>query len=93
MFWYGLYYLRSMGELPVFLDGNHGMRHQPGLWNGIWSDNVYFVNVNEIWTQSRRHHWYHPKAINTEEMGAWPSHMQSADERRGIHEKMMGILT
>jgi len=24
--------------LEEFLQGNHVMRHQPGLWNGIWSD-------------------------------------------------------
>ena len=40
---YGLYYLRSMEQLPddllrEFLKGNHVMRHHPGIWNGIWSD-------------------------------------------------------
>ena len=40
---YGLYYLRSMEALPddmlsEFMKGNHVMRHNPGLWNGIWSD-------------------------------------------------------
>ncbi|MES9884531.1 MAG: hypothetical protein ABW185_27110 [Sedimenticola sp.] len=40
---YGLYYLRSMQRLPgevvdEFLQGNHVMRHRPGLWNAIWSD-------------------------------------------------------
>ena len=40
---YGLYYLRSMAKLPetvlkAFLDGEHVMRHQPELWNTIWSD-------------------------------------------------------
>ena len=38
-----MYYLRLMENLPVsilkdFLDGNHVMRHQDGLWNAIWSD-------------------------------------------------------
>ncbi len=32
---YGLYYLRSMERL---LNGEHVMRHNPGVWNGIWSD-------------------------------------------------------
>ena len=40
---YGLYYLRSMERLPEnvlkrFLNGEHVMRHNPGVWNGIWSD-------------------------------------------------------
>ena len=40
---YGLYYLRSMERLPEnvlkwFLNGEHAMRHNPGVWNGIWSD-------------------------------------------------------
>ena len=39
----GLYYLRSMSKLPcrvlkAFMNGNHVMRHKPGLWNGLWSD-------------------------------------------------------
>ena len=38
-----LYYLRSMERMPKtiltkFLKGDHVMRHQPGLWNCIWSD-------------------------------------------------------
>jgi len=40
---YGLCYLRSMQRLPrelpkSFLAGEHVMRHQDRLWNGIWSD-------------------------------------------------------
>ena len=40
---YGLYYLRSMERLPGnvlkrFLSGEHVMRHNPGVWNGIWLD-------------------------------------------------------
>ena len=40
---YVLYYLRSMEQLPEnvlkrFLNGKHVMRHNPGVWNGIWSD-------------------------------------------------------
>lgn len=40
---YGLYYLRSMENLPdevqaAFRMGHHVMRHKSGLWNGIWSD-------------------------------------------------------
>ena len=40
---YGLYYLRSIERLPEnvlkrFLNGEHVMRHNPGVWNGIWSD-------------------------------------------------------
>jgi hypothetical protein len=40
---YGLYYLRSMERLPNdvlerFLRGEHVMRHNAGIWNGIWSD-------------------------------------------------------
>ena len=36
-------YLRSMEKLPgdilhKFMKGEHVMRHQKGLWNGIWSD-------------------------------------------------------
>ena len=39
----GLYYLRSMDRLPdnllqKFLNGKHVMRHNPGIWNAIWSD-------------------------------------------------------
>jgi hypothetical protein len=40
---YGLYYLRSMERLPGeilhhFMKGHHVMRHQPGIWNAVWSD-------------------------------------------------------
>ena len=40
---YCLYYLRSMTKLPgpvqdEFMKGNHVMRHQRGIWNGLWSD-------------------------------------------------------
>ena len=40
---YSAYYLRSMENLPDyvlsgFMNGEHVMRHQKGLWNGIWSD-------------------------------------------------------
>lgn len=40
---YGVYYLRSMQHLPSdlekkFMNGEHAMHHQAGLWNGIWSD-------------------------------------------------------
>ena len=42
-FRYALYYIRSMTKLPDavlkrFMEGDHVMRHQPGIWNGIWSD-------------------------------------------------------
>ena len=42
---FGLYYLRSMERLPEnvlkrFLNGEHVMRHNPGVWNGILSDIV-----------------------------------------------------
>ena len=38
-----MYYLRSMSKLPgpvreEFMKGNHVMRHQRGIWNGLWSD-------------------------------------------------------
>ncbi len=40
---YCLYYLHSMSKLPSpvlkeFMKGNHVMRHQSGIWNGLWSD-------------------------------------------------------
>ena len=40
---YGLYYLRAMAEMPEdvrqhFMKGEHTMHHNPGLFNGIWSD-------------------------------------------------------
>lgn len=40
---YGLYYLRSMENMPAkvenfFLKGEHVMRHTSGYWNSIWSD-------------------------------------------------------
>lgn len=40
---YGLYYLRSMQRLhsdlaKKFIAGEHVMRHEAGLWNGILSD-------------------------------------------------------
>ena len=40
---YGLYYMRSMERLPEnvlkrFLNGEHVMRHNHGVCNGIWSD-------------------------------------------------------
>ena len=40
---YGICYLRTLHKLPkcileAFLRGEHVMRHQDGIWNGIWSD-------------------------------------------------------
>lgn len=40
---YGLYYLMCMEKLPLdilehFMKGGHVMRHQDGIWNGIWVD-------------------------------------------------------
>ena len=40
---YSMCYLHSMEALPDevlawFMKGEHVMRHQRGLWNGIWSD-------------------------------------------------------
>ena len=40
---YGQYYLNSVKSLPKevlshFMKGEHVMRHNPGFWNGIWSD-------------------------------------------------------
>ena len=40
---YGLYYIRSMAAMPGdvrqhFMNGEHTMHHNPGLFNGIWSD-------------------------------------------------------
>lgn len=40
---YGLYYLESMKKLPrevliSFMKGEHVMRHQAGIWNGMLSD-------------------------------------------------------
>lgn len=40
---YGLYYLREMEAMPEdvrqhFMKGEHTMHHNPGLFNGIWSD-------------------------------------------------------
>ena len=40
---YSLYYLISMSKLPLsvekrFVEGKHAMRHQPGIYNGQWSD-------------------------------------------------------
>lgn len=40
---YGLYYLRSMEDLPPnvlqhYMKGSHVMRHIEGLWNRTWSD-------------------------------------------------------
>ena len=40
---YGLYFLSSMERLPddillQFMKGEHVMRHQAGIWNGMWSD-------------------------------------------------------
>ena len=40
---YGLYYLHTIEQLPRevrdhFLKGKHTMHHNPGIFNGIWSD-------------------------------------------------------
>ena len=40
---YGICYLRTMEALPEevlvrFMKGEHVMRHQRWLWNGLWSD-------------------------------------------------------
>ena len=40
---YGLYYIRTMAAMPEdvrqhFVNGEHTMHHNPGLFNGIWSD-------------------------------------------------------
>ncbi len=39
----GLYYLHCMQQLPPavlmsFMDGEHVLHHQDGIWNGTWSD-------------------------------------------------------
>ena len=49
---YCLYYLISMAKLPknvlkIFMEGNHVMRHQLGLWNGIWSD--MYIESTFMW--------------------------------------------
>ena len=46
---YRLFHLQSIERLPspvlqVFLKGQHVMRHQPGLWNAIWS-NMYIEST------------------------------------------------
>lgn len=42
-FRYGIVYIMKMSKMPMellkhFLNREHVMRHQPGIWNGIWSD-------------------------------------------------------
>ena len=46
---YGLYYMRSMERLhdnflKRFLNEEHVRRHNPGVWNGIWSN--MFIETN-----------------------------------------------
>ena len=46
---YGLYYMRSMERLHEnvlkrFLNEEHVRRHNPGVWNGIWSN--MFIDTN-----------------------------------------------
>ena len=31
------------GPIQEFLRGNHVMRHQPGIWNGRWSDVYMYI--------------------------------------------------
>ena len=63
--------------LKDFLQGQHVMRHQPGLWNAIWSD---------MYIESTFMRYGHSpggiigitlKALNTEEMGIKSSPLQS----------------
>ena len=42
---YSIVYLMKMSKLPnvvlnKFLNGEHAMRHENGLWNSIWSDQM-----------------------------------------------------
>ena len=49
-FRYGIAYLNKMSQLPPdlverFMKEEHAMRHQPGLWNSIWSDMMIETTV------------------------------------------------
>ena len=38
--------------LPEFMKGNHVMRYNPGLWNGIWSDMCIESYLHAVWTRN-----------------------------------------
>ena len=67
---YGLYYLRSMEDLPTnilehFMKGAHVMRHVPGLWNGLWSD--MFIEPTFMWYGHGKfgYNWHYTETRNS----------------------------
>ena len=77
---YGLYYLRAMECLPkdvlaTFLKGEHVMRHQSGLWNGMWSD--MFIESTFMRCGHGGLIWNNVETICFEVLGSKYSYLQS----------------
>ena len=75
---YGLYYIQSMAAMPGdvrqhFINVEHTMHHNPGLFNGIWSDMaIGHGNRNgfyEVWPRAEWHHRNHFEVGNREDLG------------------------
>ena len=56
---YSLCYLRSIEGLPqkvlkCFVNGEHVMRHAPGVWKGLWSD-MFIKSMFKRYGHGKRH--------------------------------------
>ena len=70
---YGLYDLSLMERLPddilvQFMKGEHVMRHQAGIWNGMWSD-MFKDYFYALWAWTRGPCRYHAECCSHEAMG------------------------
>ncbi len=77
---YGMCYLRAMEALPEevlvrFMKGEHVMRHQRGLWNGLWSDMFIETTFYEIWPCPKWHHRNNLEAGYAQGLGIESSYM------------------
>lgn len=65
--------MRAIGRLPVNVlndlgNNEHVKRHEPGLWNGLWSD--MFVETTPMrYRQGQCNCWNQLKTRNDEKMG------------------------
>ena len=59
------------GLLSKFLVGEHAMRHQNGLWNSIWSDQMIETTVMR-YGHSMKKHWTDGQKVFIYSRGAKP---------------------
>ncbi len=58
------------------------MRHESGIWNGLWSGQTSLsrVYIHEIWSQSWRFSWYNLVVMYSEQMGMQSPSMYTAQK-------------